>query len=75
MINGKTNRWDIPTSATNEVYALRWTTTICRECRSEYLRYWERRNDGSPDGLIVGVECFHLTEDQWPPDFRRRPTR
>ena len=75
MIQGKTARWDIATRAEAGAYAVRWTTLVCRECRNEYLRYWERHTDDLPDRLVAGVECFHTTEDQWPPDFRRVPAR
>ncbi|MBI4498221.1 MAG: hypothetical protein HY689_10015 [Chloroflexi bacterium] len=70
MIQGKTKQWDILTQPENGgVYAVRWVTLVCRECRNEYLRYWE--GPGVPQRLVVGPECFHVTEDQWPPDFRR----
>lgn len=72
MIQGKTRRWEVPTRETRPlapVYAVKWTTTVCRECRNEYLRYWE--GSGVPERLVTGVECFHLTEDVWPPEFRQ----
>ncbi len=72
MIHGKTRQWDIPTqqdTPASATYATRWSTQVCRECRNEYIRYWEANS--APERLVVGIECFHLTEDQWAPGVRR----
>ncbi len=76
MIKGKIKQWDVPAAGNAQgdgTYAVRWSTTVCRECRNEYLRYWE--GQGTPERLVVGRECFHLTDDQWAPDFRRAAVR
>lgn len=72
MIQGRSRTWDVPTGNDDPaggVHAVRWAVQVCRECRNEYLRYWEGR--GVPERLVVGNECFHLGEDMWAPDFRR----
>ncbi len=76
MIQGMTKQWDIATRETRPMvprYAVKWATTVCRECRNEFLRYWE--GPGVSDRLVTGVECFHLSEDQWAPDFRKPERR